>query len=106
MQSDMALEGSLPSTVGRASTDAHGSCELCSWRASHVLTRQRRKTFAGSCWIPIAEAARQPSGCHYHPFPKGEDLNSLLCKRRAGEDFKKLFIPSITPFPNGVRGSQ
>jgi hypothetical protein len=41
----------------------------------------------------------------YPPFPKGEDLNSLLCKRRAGEDFKAWFIPSITPSTNGVRGS-
>jgi len=28
------------------------------------------------------------------------------CKRRAGEDFKELFIPSITPDEDGVRGSQ
>ena len=42
----------------------------------------------------------------YPPFPKGEDLTSLLCKRRAGEDFKELFIPSITPSQNGVSGSQ
>jgi hypothetical protein len=42
----------------------------------------------------------------YPPFPKGEDLNSLLCKRRAGEDFKELFIPSMTPPPDRDRGSQ
>jgi hypothetical protein len=40
------------------------------------------------------------------PFIKGEDSGTLLYKRRAGEDFEELFIPSFTPYPCGVRGSQ
>ena len=103
MQSDTAREGSLPSTVGRASTDAHGSCELCSWRASHVLTRQRRTTFAGSCWIPIAEAARRPPGVTISLSQRGK-IPPL--QEGAGEDFKELFLLWITPDQAGVHGSQ
>ena len=42
----------------------------------------------------------------YPPFPKGEDLNSLLCKRRDGEDLKNLFLPLITQSTAGVGGPQ
>jgi hypothetical protein len=42
----------------------------------------------------------------YPPFSKGEASDPLLLKRRVGEDFKELFIPSITPYTDEVRGAQ
>jgi hypothetical protein len=35
----------------------------------------------------------------YPPFSKGEELNSLLCKRRAGEDFTETVSSIDNPVP-------
>ena len=80
-------------------TDMEESCHLlCKRRVGEDLDQalhpnEQRRFTEGK--IPL-----------YPPFPKWEDLNSLLCKRRSWEDFKELFIPSITPSQNGVCNSQ
>jgi hypothetical protein len=39
-------------------------------------------------------------------FQRGKVQAPSFEKRRVGEDFISMFLPSIIPFPSGVRGSQ